>query len=281
MIENLFDNFYYNKTYDLYHYSQIYGNNTKEYKFNFNASVVMDSLYNIDPKYVYSNREDVKIISYNVEDNILTVSVYLDGDTKIECFKYDDDREYIIRISKWDHTYDDEKDEYIGYECQDYSFYAISGKIYDEIIKWWYDVIDRTYEGMNKNDFSIIRFTKTNNGYILFHNRKQDVYFKIRIFRADETETGLYVRQITRSIYSKKKPNKNPYFVSINKLKKYIKVIETLKEVYPDNNIVKIEDIIFEVYLDKKEKIPFTYDKTGAFYPNIRPRFSRIKSKKD
>lgn len=277
MTKNTFDNFYYNKTYNIYHYSQSCGDDIKKYRFD--AGVIMDSLYDIDPKYVYSNREDVKIISYNEEDNTLTVSVYLDGEIKIESFKYDDDRDHITEIKKWDYTYDEEKDEYIGFESLNYSFYAISGKIYDEIIKWWYDVTDRSYEGMNKNDFSIIRFTKTNNGYILFHNRKQDVYFKIRIFRADETEIGLYVRQITRSIYSKKKPNKNPYFVSINKLKKYIKVIETLKEVYPDNNIVKIEDIIFEVYLDKKEKIPFTYDKTGAFYPNIRPRFSRIKSK--
>lgn len=279
MTKNTFDNFYYNKTYDIYHYSQVYGDNMKEYKFN--ASVVMDSLYNIDSKYVYSNREDVKIISYNKEDNILTASIFLDGDNKIESFKYDDDREYILRIRKWDHTYDEEKDEYIGFESLNYSFYAISGKIYDEIIKWWYDITDRSYEGMNKNDFSIIRFNKTNNGYILFHNRKQDIYFKIKIFRADETETGLYARQISTSIYSKKLPNKNPYFISINKLKKYIKAVESLKEVYPDNNIIKIEDIIFEVYLNKKEKIPFTYDKTGAALhcSYINPKFSRVNNR--
>ena len=278
MTKNTFSNFYYNTTYDLYHYSQICGNNTKEYSFN--ASVIMDSLYNIGSKYAYSNREDVKIISYNVEDNIITVSVYLDDEKKIESFKYDYDREYIIRIKKWDYTYDSEKDEYIGFECQDCSFYAISGKIYDEIIKWWYDTTNRSYEGMNKNDFSIIRFTKTNNGYIFFHNRKQDTYFKIRIFRADETETGLYVKQLTKSWCSKKL--KDPYFISINKLKKYIKAVESIKEVYPDNNVVIIEDIIFEVYLDKKEKIPFVYDKTGTVRCTcLKPRINRVKSKKD
>lgn len=270
------NNFYYNKTYNIYHYSQLCGDNIKNYRFD--AGVIMDSLYNIDSKYVYSNREDVKIISYNEEDYTLTVNVYLDGGIKIESFKYDDNRDHITSVKKLDYTYDEEKDEYIGFESLNYSFYAISGKIYDEIIKWWYDVTDRSYEGMNKNDFSIIRFNKTNNGYILYHNRKQNIYFKIKIFRADETETGLYVKQITKSIYSKK-IRKQPYFISINKLKKYIKAIESLKEVYPDNNIIKIEDIVFEVYLDKKEKIPFTYEKTGNFYTNIRPRFSRIKSK--
>ena len=240
MTKNTFSTFYYNTTYDLYHYSQICGNNTKEYSF----------------------------------------SVYLDGEKKIESFKYDYDREYIIRIKKWDYTYDSEKDEYIGFECQDCSFYAISGKIYDEIIKWWYDTTNRSYEGMNKNDFSIIRFTKTNNGYIFFHNRKQDTYFKIRIFRADETETGLYVKQLTKSWCSKKL--KDPYFISINKLKKYIKAVKSLKEVYPDNNVILIEDIIFEVYLDKKEKIPFVYDKTGTVHCTcLKPRLSRVKSKKD
>lgn len=211
----------------------------------------MDSLYNIDSKYAYSNREDVKIISYNVEDNIIAVSVCLDGEKKIESFKYDDDREYIIRIKKWDYTYDDEKDEYIGFECQDCSFYAISGKIYDEIIKWWYNTTNRSYEGMNKNDFGIIRFTKTNNGYIVFHNRKQDTYFKIRIFRADETETGLYVKQLTKSWCSKKL--KGPYFISINKFKKYIKAVESIKEVYPDNNVIIIEDIILKFILIKRK----------------------------
>ena len=277
MTNNTFDNFYYNKTYNIYHYSQLCGNNTKKYRFD--ANVVMDSLYNIDSKYVYSNREDVKIISYNEEDSILTVSVYLDGEIKIESFKYDDDRDHITEIKKWDYTYDDIKDEYIGFESLNYSFYAINGKIYDEIIKWWYDVTDRSYEGMNKNDFSIIRFIKTNNGYILFHNRKQDTYFKIKIFRADETETGLYVKQITKSIYSKKL-RIQPYFISINKLKKYIKAIESLKEVYPDNNIIKIEDIVFEVYLNKKEKIPFTYDKTGSLHCTyINPKFSRVNNR--
>lgn len=278
MTKNKFDNFYYNKTYDLYHYSQTCGNNTKEYKFNGRA--VMDSLYETHSKYVYLNREDIKIINYNKEDNILTVSVCYEGKDNIESFKYDDDREYITEIKKWDYTYDDEKDEYIGFECQDCSFYAISGKIYDEIIKWWYNTTNRSYEGMNKNDFSIIRFTKTNNGYIVFHNRKQDTYFKIRIFRADETETGIYVKQLTKSWCSKKL--KDPYFISINKFKKYIKAIESIKEVYPDNNVVIIEDIIFEVYLDKKEKIPFVYDKTGTVHCTcLKPRLSRVKSKKD
>lgn len=278
MTKNTFDNFYYNKTYNIYHYSKSCGDDIKKYRFD--ANIVMDSLYNIDSKYVYSNREDVKIISYNEEDGILTVSIYSEWVNRIESFKYDDDRDHITEIKKWDYTYDYKNDEYIGFESLNYSFYAISGKIYDEIIKWWYDVTDRSYEGMNKNDFSIIRFTKTNNGYILFHNRKQDIYFKIKIFRADETETGLYVKQITKSWCSKKL--KDPYFISINKLKKYIKAVESLKEVYPDNNIIKIEDIIFEVYLDKKEKIPFVYDKTGTVRCTcLKPRINRVKSKKD
>ena len=68
------NNFYYNKTYNIYHYSQLCGDNIKNYRFD--AGVIMDSLYNIDSKYVYSNREDVKIISYNEEDYTLTVNVY-------------------------------------------------------------------------------------------------------------------------------------------------------------------------------------------------------------
>lgn len=98
MTKNTFSNFYYNKTYDLYHYSQICCNNTKEYRFS--GMVVMDSLYNMGSKYSYLNREDVKIINYNKEDNILTVSICLDGDKKIESFKYDDDREYISQKLK-------------------------------------------------------------------------------------------------------------------------------------------------------------------------------------
>ena len=94
MTKNTFSNFYYNKTYDLYHYSQICGNDTKEYSFS--GMAVMDSLYETHSKYVYLNREDIKIINYNKEDNILTVSVCYEGKDNIESFKYDEDREYII-----------------------------------------------------------------------------------------------------------------------------------------------------------------------------------------
>lgn len=216
------NNFYYNKTYNIYHYSQLCGDNIKNYRFD--AGVIMDSLYNIDSKYVYSNREDVKIISYNEEDYTLTVNVYLDGGIKIESFKYDDNRDHITSVKKWDYTYDEEKDEYIGFESLNYSFYAISGKIYDEIIKWWYDVTDRSYEGMSPKDFLIIRVNRINNGDIIIYDNKNDRYIRFKIYRIKEECLTKDTPKINiKRLFLKNHLSRTNYFIDVEKTKKYAK----------------------------------------------------------
>lgn len=57
MTKNTFDNFYYNETYNIYHYSQLCGDNIKKYKFDADDKTGVLNCTYINPKFSRVNHK--------------------------------------------------------------------------------------------------------------------------------------------------------------------------------------------------------------------------------
>lgn len=117
--------------------------------------------------------------------------------------------------------YDKEKNKYFYY-FEDYNWYfSISGEIYDELIKWYYDKMNWVYEGMSPKDFIIIRINKFNNGNIIVHDTKNDRYIRFKIYKIKEECLHKDTPKINiKRIFSKINSRTN-YFIDVEKTKKY------------------------------------------------------------
>ena len=130
--------------------------------------------------------------------------------TKLDIEKYQEDH------------YDEEKNKFY---CQDYGWYfSISGEIYDELIKWYYDKMNWSYEGMSPKDFLIIRVKRVNNGHIIVHDTKNDRYIKFKIYRIKEEYLNKDTPKINiKRLFLKNHLSRTNYFIDVEKTKKYAK----------------------------------------------------------
>lgn len=127
--------------------------------------------------------------------------------TKLDIEKYQEDH------------YDEEKNKFY---CQDYGWYfSIDGEIYDELIKWYYDKMNWSYEGMSPKDFLIIRVKRVNNGHIIVHDTKNDRYIKFKIYRIKEECLNKDTPKINIKRILNKMNIRTNYFIDVEKTKKY------------------------------------------------------------
>ena len=120
--------------------------------------------------------------------------------------------------------YDEEKNKYFYYQENFKWHFSIDGEIYDELIKWYYDKMDWTYEGMDPKDFLIIRVNRINNGHIIIYDNKNDRYIRFKIYRIKEECLTKDTPKINiKRLFLKNHLSRTNYFIDVEKTKKYVR----------------------------------------------------------
>ena len=118
--------------------------------------------------------------------------------------------------------YNEEKNKYFYYQENFKWYFSIDGEIYDELIKWYYDKMDWTYEGMSPKDFLIIRINRVDNGDIIIYDNKDDRYIRFKIYKIEEKCLNKDTPKINiKRLFLKNTIRKTNYFIDVEKTKKY------------------------------------------------------------
>lgn len=193
----------------------------------YNADKIIQYLHDIDKDYGEVSKNDIKIKEYDRDTNLTTINIYSSEKCKgTEIFDYD---LYIshkilasdiakLRVNR----YDEEKNKYFHYQEKFNYYYSIDGEIYTELIKWYYDKMNWSYEEMSPEDFVILRIDRTNNGNIIIYDTKNDRYVRFKIYRITEESLNKDIPKINiKRLFLKNHLSRTNYFIDVEKTKKY------------------------------------------------------------
>lgn len=210
-------------------YISILGISLHTENYVYDADKIIQYLHDIDKDYGEVSKNDIEIKGYDKDTNLTTINIYSSEKCKgTEIFDYDLYNSHKILASDIDKLrvtrYDEEKNKYFHYQEKFNYYFSIDGEIYNELIKWYYDKMDWTYEGMSPKDFLIIRVNRINNGDIIVHDTKNDKYIRIKIYRIKEECLNKDTPKINiKRLFLKNHLSRTNYFIDVEKTKKYAK----------------------------------------------------------